>query len=47
MSTHHAEPDDPPDDGHQLSPDPQPATPPDRPHEPGARPMPLSRLLYP
>jgi len=24
-----------------------PADPPDRPHEPGARPMPLSRLLYP
>lgn len=25
----------------------QPDMPPTRPHEPGARPMPLSRLLYP
>ncbi|WP_371634466.1 hypothetical protein OG693_39065 (plasmid) [Streptomyces sp. NBC_01259] len=29
-----------------ASPDDAP-TPPARPHEPGARPMPLSRLLYP
>ncbi|MFG2540698.1 hypothetical protein ACGFU4_36210 [Streptomyces sp. NPDC048511] len=28
-------------------PPPPPAARPDRPHEPGARPMPLSRLLHP
>lgn len=52
MSANHAEPATEP-----ASPDPHdqivteaPAAepePPDRPHEPGARPTPLSRLLYP
>ncbi|MEU9615870.1 hypothetical protein AB0D56_30575 [Streptomyces sp. NPDC048209] len=49
MSTDHAVPVETPDDDAQppagpAAPAPQPV---DRPHEPGARPAPLSRLLYP
>lgn len=52
MSTNQAEPATEPasPDPHDQAPTETPAAEPepsDRPHEPGARPMPLSRLLYP